>query len=103
MKAKADLQKGRRGLADKTTTPDGAGPLNRRAVLLGAAWMVGARPSVAAPGKRAQGAVGYQNHPNGIQRCEICAPFLPPDQCQFVVGPVSRQGWCRIYVGPANP
>ena len=36
---------------------------------------------------------------DGVERCEICAPFLPPDQCRTVVGPVSRQGWCKIYTG----
>ena len=49
--------------------------------------------------KKSQADVAYQNFPHGIERCEICAPFLPPDQCKTVVGPVSRQGWCKIYTG----
>jgi hypothetical protein len=49
--------------------------------------------------KKSQTDVAYQNFPHGIERCEICAPFLPPDQCKTVVGPVSRQGWCKIYTG----
>jgi hypothetical protein len=53
----------------------------------------------AAKGKRSKADVEYQDTPHGIERCEICAPFLPPDQCRTVVGPVSRQGWCKIYEG----
>jgi hypothetical protein len=53
----------------------------------------------AAKAKRSQADVAYQNFPHGVERCEICAPFLPPDQCRTVVGPVSRQGWCKIYTG----
>jgi hypothetical protein len=52
-----------------------------------------------ARGKRSKADVEYQDTPHGIERCEICAPFLPPDQCRTVVGPVSRQGWCKIYEG----
>ncbi len=52
-----------------------------------------------AKGKRSKADVEYQDFPHGVERCEICAPFLPPDQCQTVVGPVSRQGWCTIYQG----
>lgn len=53
----------------------------------------------AAKGKKSKADVQYQDTPHGIERCEICAPFLPPDQCRTVVGPVSRQGWCKIYEG----
>ena len=53
----------------------------------------------AAKPKKSQADVAYQNFPHGVERCEICAPFLPPDQCRTVVGPVSRQGWCKIYTG----
>ena len=52
-----------------------------------------------AKGKRSKADVEYKDTPHGIERCEICAPFLPPDQCRTVVGPVSRQGWCKIYEG----
>jgi hypothetical protein len=52
-----------------------------------------------AKGKRSKADVEYQDHPHGVERCEICAPFLPPDQCRTVAGPVSRQGWCKIYEG----
>jgi hypothetical protein len=55
--------------------------------------------SFAAKPKKSQADVAYQNFPHGVERCEICAPFLPPDQCRTVAGPVSRQGWCKIYTG----
>ncbi len=79
--------------------------MSRRGLLRAAA---GAAASIAvagdtgralAKGKRSKADVEYQDFPHGVERCEICAPFLPPDQCQTVVGPVSRQGWCKIYEG----
>jgi hypothetical protein len=54
---------------------------------------------VAAKGWKSKASVAYQDHPRGHERCEICAPFLPPDQCRTVVGSVSRQGWCTAYEG----
>jgi hypothetical protein len=53
----------------------------------------------AAKPKKSKADVAYQDFPHGIERCEICAPFLPPDQCKTVVGPVGWQGWCKIYTG----
>jgi hypothetical protein len=63
----------------------------------------GAPNRAAAKGKRSKADVEYQDTPHGIERCEICAPFIPPDQCRTVVGPVSRQGWCKIYEGVTSP
>ena len=76
-----------------------ASPLSRRTLLIAAAFIAGGGRVAAAKGKRSQVDVAYQDHPHGVERCEICAPFLPPDQCRTVVGPVSRQGWCKIYTG----
>lgn len=82
-----------------------AAEASRRDLLRGAAGAAAvaafaASGSVAsAKGKRSKADVEYQDTPHGIERCEICAPFLPPDQCRTVVGPVSRQGWCKIYEG----
>jgi hypothetical protein len=73
--------------------------LSRRTLLIAAAVVAGGRPVGAATGKRSQADVAYQDHPHGVERCEICAPFLPPDQCRAVAGPVARQGWCKVYVG----
>lgn len=78
---------------------------SRRDLLQGAAGAVAGAALAAtagaafAKGKRSKADVEYQDTPHGIERCEICAPFLPPDQCRTVVGPVSRQGWCKIYQG----
>ena len=63
------------------------------------AAVVAATGDAYAKGKRSKADVEYQDTPHGVERCEICAPFLPPDQCRTVVGPVSRQGWCKIYEG----
>ena len=75
-------------------------PLSRRTLLIAAASVAGGGPVFAAGGKRSQAEVAYQDRPHGAERCEICAPFLPPDQCRLVVGPVGRQGWCKVFTGP---
>ena len=66
---------------------------------VGAALASAAGNAFAAKPKKSQAEVAYQEFPHGAERCETCAPFLPPDQCRTVVGPVSRQGWCKIYTG----
>ena len=78
--------------------------MSRRSLLqhfgrVGAAWALATDKAFAAKPKRSQADVAYQDFPHGVERCEICAPFLPPDQCRTVMGPVSRQGWCKIYTG----
>lgn len=76
---------------------------SRRSLLRAVAYTVAvaatADTAFAARGKKSKADVEYQDTPHGYERCEICAPFLPPDQCKTVVGPVSRQGWCKIYEG----
>jgi hypothetical protein len=66
---------------------------------VGAGLALAADKAFAAKPKKSKADVAYQDFPHGVERCEICAPFLPPDQCRTVVGPVSRQGWCKIYTG----
>jgi hypothetical protein len=56
--------------------------------------------ALARKGKRSKADVDYQETPKGVQRCEVCTAFLPPEDCRTVVGPVGRQGWCTIYEGP---
>ena len=87
---------------DKPTKRTGARRLSRRTLQIAAATIAGGG-RVFAAGKRSQAAVAYQDHPNGVEGCEIYAPFLPPDQCRVVVGPVSRLGWCKVYVGADSP
>lgn len=68
-------------------------------VAIGAAVVTGAAsPAFAAKPKKSQADVAYQDHPKGDERCDNCEPFIPPDQCRTVVGPVSAKGWCKVYV-----
>lgn len=84
-------------------------PLGRRTLLrcaVGAAGGVAIccaplHAATAAP-KISKKAVAYQNQPDGEKRCEKCAQFQPPDACKLVEGPISPQGFCRIFV-PARP
>ena len=55
------------------------------------------QPAAAAP-KISKQAVAYQDHPDGDKRCERCGQFQPPDACKMVEGPISPQGFCRIFV-----
>ena len=47
--------------------------------------------------KISQAAVGYQDHPDGDKRCGKCVQFVAPDTCKMVDGPISPQGYCRIF------
>jgi hypothetical protein len=74
--------------------------ISRRGVLksaAAAAALAGVPEAAMAKKKRAQADVGYQDHPHGAERCDNCDPFVPPDKCKTVEGPVSAQGWCNIY------
>ncbi len=76
--------------------------LSRRSVLQRAAAgltlaCVGG-PAFAAKKPRPQADVGYQDHPNGSERCDNCEPFIPPNKCRTVEGVVAPEGWCQIYV-----
>jgi len=44
----------------------------------------------------------YQDHPKGIQRCEICLQFRPPGTCQLVEGEISPHGWCQYFAAREN-
>jgi hypothetical protein len=44
----------------------------------------------------------YQDAPKGQQRCAICLNFEAPDQCRFVEGPISPQGWCQFFAAREN-
>ena len=58
----------------------------------------GTNSALAAKPKKSQTDVAYQDHPHGAERCDNCEPFIAPDQCRTVVGPVAAAGWCKIYV-----
>ena len=68
---------------------------------VGALSMFGA--TLASKSARAQtkvpkSVVQYRDRPNGNQRCDNCALFLPPNACKNVEGVISPRGWCSIWV-----
>ena len=83
-------------------------PFSRRALLAGttmAAVAAAARSlprSARAQAKVSKAVAQYQNRPNGQQRCEICVNFQPPNQCRFVAGDISTQGWCQFFAARDN-
>jgi hypothetical protein len=72
--------------------------LQRTLGAITAATAVGAslRPASATI-KISKAAVGYQDHPDGDKRCGKCVQFVAPDTCKMVDGPISPQGYCRIF------
>jgi hypothetical protein len=41
--------------------------------------------------------VAYQDHPEGAKRCDQCVHFVPPAACKVVQGPISAEGYCRLF------
>ncbi len=74
----------------------------RIATMIAAVAPFGAGRRAAAQQKVSKREAKYQDHPKGEQRCEICVNFLPPDQCRFVVGPISETGWCQFFAAREN-
>lgn len=90
-------------MSDETEGRSGA--LSRRLLLqktmasLGAAAMIATQTkSASAAIKISKAAVAYQDHPQGDKRCGKCLQFQAPDTCKMVDGPVSPQGFCRIFM-----
>lgn len=51
--------------------------------------------------KIAKAAVQYQDTPRDGQVCRDCMHFLPDTGgCKLVAGPISPEGWCRLFVLP---
>ena len=80
------------------------GTLSRRLLLQSTLGSLGVAAAVAAQTKRAsavikisKAAVAYQDHPEGDKHCAKCMQFLPPNSCKMVDGPISPQGFCRIF------
>jgi hypothetical protein len=46
--------------------------------------------------------VAYQDQPDGTMRCQLCAHFTPPGACQLVQGPISPQGYCRLFASASQ-
>lgn len=72
----------------------------RRALMVAIAGSIGAVAGKAAAdsaNKAPQRAAGYQLKANGGKKCADCAQFRAPDGCSIVQGPISPDGWCRLY------
>ena len=77
----------------------------RHAVGLGAGAAIGSaamilaatQPAGAAAPQVTQDSAGYQNQPNGDQRCALCAHFRAPASCEVVQGTIVPNGWCKLY------
>lgn len=79
--------------------------LSRRSVvgvLTSLMSLIGFGGGAGAEQKVSQANAKYQDTPKGEQRCDICINFEPPNQCRFVVGPISRQGWCQFFAAREN-
>jgi hypothetical protein len=82
--------------------PVGKARRSRRSVLEGAIYVgvaVSALAMTTKPvaAKMLKRVAGYQDSPNGNQRCATCAQFQRPNTCQIVEGSVSPNGWCKIW------
>ena len=51
-----------------------------------------------APAKIAPNLVAYQETPKDGHDCAGCALVEPPNACKSVDGPISPQGWCRLWL-----
>ena len=51
-----------------------------------------------ASAKVAPNLVAYQPTPNAGHDCAGCKLFEPPDACKNVSGPISAQGWCKLWL-----
>lgn len=80
--------------------------LSRRAMLCSigslAASVVVFGTGARAQQRLAKSEAKYQYRPNGIQRCEICLQFQPPNRCQLVEGDISPNGWCQFFAAKEN-
>jgi len=84
-----------------------AAALSRRSMLRNLAFTAGGATALGAAisGNRAaaaqtkvtQKAVGYQDTPQGAQRCDNCMQFEAPSSCKVVEGTIAPAGWCKIY------
>jgi hypothetical protein len=52
--------------------------------------------------KISQKSAKYRPQPHGIQRCEICVQFRPPNSCQLVSGEINPKGWCQYFAAKEN-
>lgn len=78
-------------------------PTLTRRVLLSACGAVPAllaAGAVAAPPKVSQASVAFLDAPRGDKKCSNCRLFRAPSACLDVVGPISDNCSCRIWLAP---
>ena len=63
----------------------------------GIAGVAAARGARAEDEKIAQELVQYQNTPKDGQECDMCAQWVPPNDCKIVAGNVNPKGYCVAY------
>jgi hypothetical protein len=87
------------------TSSAAAGGLPRRQALVqstaGVATLActlgGCATSAKVQGNTPQAAVGYQDHPSGLERCGVCKHFIALHGCEIAAAPVQANGWCKAY------
>ena len=83
--------------------------LSRRRLLRAGAYAVGAAALIGAAStsanaqvkKAAQKDAGYQDSPSAGKSCANCRQFQAPSSCSVVEGPISGNGYCRLYAKKA--
>lgn len=75
----------------------GALKMINAAALAGTIGAVAGNASADSANKAPQRAAGYQAQPNDGKKCADCAQFRAPDGCGIVQGPISPNGWCRLF------
>lgn len=58
---------------------------------------VASMPAPASAQQLAQAQVGYQDQPHDGKHCDLCIHFMKPNGCKLVTGPISPQGWCKLF------
>lgn len=79
--------------------------LSRRTLLqaaAGAAALVGTLAPAKAQLKVSKPSVAYQDQPDGNRHCALCTHFVAPGSCRIVEGPISPQGWCRLFAAASQ-
>jgi hypothetical protein len=85
-------------MAEHSGLPSRRALLRHLVCAAGAAVSLCERPHQAGAAiKISKAAVAYQDQPDGDKECTKCAQFQPPAACKLVDGPISPQGYCRLF------
>lgn len=77
--------------------------LSRRSLLRGSLGLgcgtlaVAAATAAPAEAKLPQEQVSYQPSPKGERKCSGCFNYEGNGSCRVVAGPISPDGWCRLW------